>query len=100
AGHEADLVPLSAHTITRTQVYEIETLPPEQTRPANRVAPVRVAAVHDDVARFKRTDEDIKPLVNRRPGGNIQEDNARLAKLPHEARCVADLDKAGVALHC
>ena len=86
AGHEAaplrapstpPLVPRSTSSRPR---------PASRRRRPYRVAPVRVAAVDDDVAGLEHRGQLVEHRIDRRPGREVEEDRARRGQQPRADR--------------
>jgi len=63
---------------------------------ADRVAPVGVAAVHEDVALVQLFGEVVEDLVHRRPRRDVQEDRPRGRQPVLEVRQGANLLEPGL----
>src|SRR5438067_5596387 len=77
ADHEAGALARAGRAAGGTGVDEMNALLLEPDVPADGIAPIRIAAVGDDVAGLEHGRSLLQYLINRRPSRHIQQHKAR-----------------------
>src|SRR5829696_1422882 len=96
AGHETGTVPGSIDAAARPEVCELDALLLEPVVASNRVAPIGVSAVYENVAFVELGGEVVEYFIDRRARWDVDEDRPRRSEFRLEILVGADLDEPGL----
>src|SRR5207245_6319682 len=97
SGHEAGAGARAFDATAGAEVDEVEAALGQSLVAANRVAPVGIAGIDDDVAHFEVRGQVVDDRIHDRAGRNVDEDGPRWREVVSETLEPTDLRHSGVS---